>query len=241
MKFDLITAFPNLMHSPLEESIIKKAQTKGIVEIVVHDLREFTDDKHHQVDDYPYGGGPGMVMKPEPIFRCVDQILESAQTNQRKIIYMSPQGKEFSQKMANELSTWEHLIFLCGHYKGVDERVIEGLVDEEISVGDYVLTGGELPALMVLDTVVRLIPGVLNDLESANTDSFQQALLDCPYYTRPEEYRGMRVPEVLLSGHHKKIEEWRLSQSLDRTKQKRNDLLNKEIFDIDRTEENQDG
>ncbi len=225
MRFDVITAFPNLISGPLEESMIKRAQVKGLVEIYVHDLREFTKDKHRQIDDYPYGGGPGMILKPEPFFCCVDQIVEDVQLKKRKILFMSPQGNEFTQKMANKFSNLEHLILLSGHYKGVDERVIENLVDEEISIGDYVLTGGELPSLIVIDAIVRLIPGVLNDLESANTDSFQQELLDCPYYTRPEKFRGECVPEVLLSGHHKKIQEWRRNQSLLRTKKRRVDLL----------------
>ena len=225
MRFDLVTAFPNLISGPLEESILKRAQVKGLVEIHVHDLRDYTENKHRQVDDYPYGGGPGMIMKPEPFFSCVEQIVDSVKLKKRKILFMSPQGKEFTQKMANKFSTLEHLVLLSGHYKGVDERVIENLADEEVSIGDYVLTGGELPALVILDAIVRLIPGVLNDLESANTDSFQQDLLDCPYYTRPEEFRGKRVPEVLLSGHHKNIQEWRRNQSLLRTKKRRIDLL----------------
>lgn len=225
MRFDLVTAFPNLISGPLEESIVKRAQVKGLVEIYVHDLRDYTENKHRQVDDYPYGGGPGMIMKPEPFFSCVDQIVESVELKKRKILFMSPQGNEFTQKMANKFSTLDHLVLLSGHYKGVDERVIENLADEEVSIGDYVLTGGELPALVIIDAIVRLIPGVLNDLESANTDSFQQDLLDCPYYTRPEEFRGKRVPEVLLSGHHKNIQEWRRNQSLLRTKKRRIDLL----------------
>jgi tRNA (guanine37-N1)-methyltransferase len=225
MRIDIVTAFPDLVRSPLEESIIKRAQKKGLVDIRVHDLRDYTIDRHHQVDDYPYGGGSGMVMKPEPFFRCLDVILNSTRIPKRRVIYMTPQGKVFNQKMANELARENHLIFLCGHYKAVDERVIEALVTDEISIGDYVLTGGELPALVVIDAVVRLIPGVLSDPESAATDSFQQELLDCPYYTRPEEYRGMKVPDVLLSGDHKKIKQWRFEQSLKRTKERRSDLL----------------
>ena len=241
MRFDLVTAFPNLVAGPLEESIIKRAQQKNLVEIVVHDLRQFAYDKHHQLDDYPYGGGPGMVMKPEPFFRCVEQIIGEVSAKKRKIIFMSPQGIIFTQKIANDLTRWDHIILLCGHYKGVDERVIEALVDEEISVGDYVLTGGELPALIVIDAVSRLIPGVISDLESANTDSFQQDLLDCPYYTRPEEYRGMRVPDVLLSGHHQKIAQWRAGQALVRTQKRRKDLLNRKMSEPDRMEDRKDG
>lgn len=241
MRFDLVTAFPDLVAGPLEESILKRAQQKNLVEIVVHDLRQFAYDKHRQLDDYPYGGGPGMVMKPEPFFRCVEQIIGEVSAKKRKIIFMSPQGITFTQKIANDLTSWDHLILLCGHYKGVDERVIEALVDEEISVGDYVLTGGELPALLVIDAVSRLIPGVISDLESANTDSFQQDLLDCPYYTRPEEYRGMRVPDVLLSGHHQKIAQWRAEQALVRTRKRRKDLLNRKMSEPDRMEDRKDG
>ncbi len=239
MRIDLVTAFPELVTAPLGESILKRAQDKQIVNIVIHDLRLFTADKHHQVDDYPFGGGAGMVMKPEPFFSCVEKIIaEQPQVKQRKVIFLSPQGRLFTQKMANELASWEQLILLCGHYKGVDERVIQGLVDEEISIGDYVLTGGELPALILVDAVVRLLPGVLNDSESAATDSFQQEWLDCPYYTRPEEYRGMKVPSVLLSGHHANIEKWRRQQSIERTRKRRKDLYDKnnENLNSDRME-----
>lgn len=225
MRIDIVTAFPELVKSPLQESILKRGQEKGLVQIVVHDLRDFTRDKHHQVDDYPYGGGTGMIMKPEPFFRAFDKIAAEFPSQKRKVIFMSPEGEVFHQKMANELAEWEQLIFLCGHYKGVDERVIEGLVTDEISIGDYVLTGGELPALVVIDAVVRLIPGVIGDFQSAATDSFQHELLDYPHYTRPEEYRGYGVPEILLSGHHQKIEEWRKEQALKKTREKRKDLL----------------
>ncbi|GBD93992.1 tRNA (guanine-N(1)-)-methyltransferase [bacterium BMS3Abin05] len=225
MRIDIVTAFPELVRTPLQESILKRAREKGLVQIFIHDLREFTTDKHHQVDDYPYGGGSGMIMKPEPFFRAFDKITREFPSEKRKVIFMSPQGKTFHQKMANELVHWEHLIFLCGHYKGVDERVTEALVTDEISIGDYVLTGGELPALVVIDAVVRLIPDVINDYQSAATDTFQQDLLDHPHYTRPEDYRGYRVPDVLLSGHHQKIEEWRKQKSLERTIRKRKDLL----------------
>ncbi len=227
MRIDIVTAFPNLVMSPLQESILKRAQEKGLVQIVIHDLREFTKDRHHQVDDYPYGGGSGMIMKPEPFFRAYDKIVKDFPSRKRKVIFMSPQGETFHQKMANNLREWEHLIFLCGHYKGVDDRVIEALVTDEISIGDYVLTGGELPALIVIDAVVRLIPEVISDFQSAATDTFQQDLLDYPHYTRPEEYRGYRVPEILLSGHHQKIDEWRKKQSLEKTREKRKDLLEK--------------
>jgi len=225
MRIDIVTAFPELVKSPLQESILKRGQEKGLVQIVVHDLRDFTRDKHHQVDDYPYGGGTGMIMKPEPFFRAFDKIAAEFPSQKRKVIFMSPEGEVFHQKMANELVEWEQLIFLCGHYKGVDERVIERLVTDEISIGDYVLTGGELPALVVIDAVVRLIPGVIGDFQSAATDSFQHELLDYPHYTRPEEYRGYGVPKILLSGHHQKIEEWRKEQAVKKTREKRKDLL----------------
>lgn len=227
MKIDIVTAFPNLVRSPLEESMIKRAQEKGLVNIRIHDLRDFTTDKHRQVDDYPYGGGSGMILKPEPIFRCVETLLSEDKGSKPKIILMTPQGVRFSQQMAWELSQHRHLIFICGHYKGVDERVRENLVTDEISIGDYILTGGELPALVVIDAVVRLIPGVLSNFESASTDSFEKGLLDYPHYTRPENFRGMKVPEVLLSGHHAEIEKWRKQKALEITKKRRKDLLDK--------------
>jgi len=225
MKIDIITAFPDLVKSPLEESIIKRAQQKGLVQIRVHNLRDFATDKHRQVDDYPYGGGSGMILKPEPIFNCVESLLKQNQGSKPRIILMSPRGVKYSQKMAWELSRCQHLIFICGHYKGVDERVRENLITDEISIGDYILTGGELPALVVIDSVVRLIPGVLGDFDSVVTDSFQNGLLDHPHYTRPREFRGMKVPEVLLSGHHAEIEKWRKQKALEITLKRRKDLL----------------
>lgn len=225
MKIHIITAFPNLLNGPLDESIIKRSREKKIVEIFIHDLRQYVTDKHHRIDDYPYGGGPGMIMKPEPIFRCIETILESDQISKSKLIFLTPQGERYTQSKANALSQKDHLIFLCGHYKGVDERVREYWKMEEISIGDYVLTGGELPALVVIDSIVRLIPGVISDLESAKTDSFYQNMLDCPYYTRPEVFRGMAVPEVLLSGHHAEIEKWRRNEALKRTLKIRPDLI----------------
>ncbi len=225
MKIHIITAFPNLLNGPLDESIIKRSREKKIVEIFIHDLRQYVTDKHLRIDDYPYGGGPGMIMKPEPIFRCVETILESDQISKPNLIFLTPQGERYTQSKANDLSQKDHLIFLCGHYKGVDERVREYWKMEEISIGDYVLTGGELPALVVIDSIVRLIPGVISDLESAKTDSFYQNMLDCPYYTRPEVFRGMAVPEVLLSGHHAEIEKWRRNEALKRTLKIRPDLI----------------
>ncbi|HEY4643483.1 MAG TPA: tRNA (guanosine(37)-N1)-methyltransferase TrmD, partial [Bacteroidota bacterium] len=191
-----------------------------------HDLRDYTNDKHRTIDDTPYGGGAGMVLKPEPIFRCVEAL--KAARNYDEVILLTPDGERFAQKLANELSLKQNLIFLCGHYKGIDERVREALVSQEISVGDYVLTGGELPALVVIDAVVRLIPGVLGDAESALDDSFQQNSLDYPHYTRPPEFKGMKVPEVLLTGHHSEIKKWREAQALKRTSERRKDLLDRE-------------
>jgi tRNA (guanine37-N1)-methyltransferase len=226
MRIDIVTGLPKLLESPLQESILRRAQEKGKAEIVVHDLRQFAHDKHKTIDDTPYGGGAGMVLKPEPIFECVESL--TAQRRYDEVILLAPAGERFAQKLANELSLKENLILICGHYKGVDERVRKGLVTREISIGDYVLTGGELAAAAVVDAVVRLIPGVLNDSESALTDSFQDGLLGSPEYTRPAEYRGMKVPEVLLSGDHAEIEEWREQQRFARTHARREDLMNKE-------------
>lgn len=223
IRIDILTALPKLLESPLRESILKRATAKGVVEIVVHDLREFTHDKHHTLDEPPYGGGAGMILKPEPIFECIDVL--TAERTYDEIIYMTADGERFTQGVANELSLSRNIILLCGHYKGIDERVREALITRELSIGDYVLTGGELAALVVTDAVVRLIPGAIGDGESALTDSFQDGLLDCPHYTRPPEYRGMAVPEVLLSGDHKKIAAWRDEQRLQRTKTRRADLF----------------
>lgn len=227
MKIDIVTAFPELVSGPLNESMLKRARDRGLLDVSIYDLREFTTDKHHKVDDYPYGGGAGMVMKGEPFFRTMDAILAKNKGVAPRTIYMSPQGRKFNQEIANELSLCDHVVYLCGHYKGIDQRVVDSIVTDEISIGDYVLTGGELPALVVIDAVIRLVPGVLNDLESAETDSFQQDMLDCPYYTRPEELRGLRVPEVLMSGNHERIQAWRRNQSLSRTRTRRKDLLDR--------------
>jgi len=234
MRIDILTIFPNMFVPILNESIIKRAQTKDKVEIFVHNLRDFSVDKHRKVDDRPFGGGPGMVMRPEPIFRAVEYILRHAPCAKRKaqsakrrtkIILLSPQGKRLNQKIAKKLSRCNHLIFICGHYEGVDERVRIHLVNEEISIGDYVLTGGELPAMVVVDCVVRLIPGVLGEKKSLHFESFEGNLLEYPQYTRPANYKGMRVPAVLFSGNHKKIEEWRKKQAIKITRQRRPELL----------------
>ena len=225
MKIFVVTAFPGLLAGPLTESIIKRAQDSGVVDIEIVDLRDFTEDKHRQVDDYPYGGGPGMIMKPEPFFRAVDAIKGRIAAMEPRVVLLTPQGEKYAQSRAKHFATEDTLIFLCGHYKGIDERVREALVTEEISIGDYILTGGELAAMVVIDSVVRLLPGAIGDMDSARSDSFENERLDCSYYTRPEEYRGMRVPEVLLSGHHAKIDEWRETTALHRTRQRRMDLL----------------
>jgi len=225
MKIHIITAFPDLLKGPLDESIIKRSQEKQLVEIIVHNLRDYSEDKHKKVDDYPYGGSPGMILKPEPIFNCIESVIEKYQISDPYLIFMTPQGQRYSQVKANELSQKHEIIFLCGHYKGVDERVREYWVMDEISIGDYVLTGGELPALVVIDSVIRLIPGVISDINSAKTDSFYQNRLDCPYYTRPEIFRDMKAPDVLLSGHHAEIKKWQEQKSLERTLKIRKDLL----------------
>ena len=225
MKIDVVTPFPGMFAGLFEESILQRAQAKGAVAIRVLDLREFTDDKHRTVDDYPYGGGAGMILKPEPVFRAVDRIREENPDQPPRVLLMSPQGTPFVQAKAQALADEPHLVFLCGHYRGLDERIVEALVHEEISIGDYILSGGELAAAVVIDAVVRLLPGVLGNFDSAEGDSFVSGGLDHPHYTRPEEFRGMRVPDVLVSGHHAKVEEWRRQQALERTRKRRPDLL----------------
>ncbi|MFH1625696.1 MAG: tRNA (guanosine(37)-N1)-methyltransferase TrmD [Pseudomonadota bacterium] len=220
--FDILTLFPNMFSSPLNESVLKRAQEEGLIEIRVHNIRDFTSDRHHTADDYPYGGGRGMVMKPEPIIRAIEKVRSTLKES--KVILMTPQGRRFDQEYALRLSKLSHLIIICGRYEGIDERVRE-YVDEEISIGDYVLSGGELGALVLLDTVARLIPGVLGNPESAGDESFCNWLLEYPQYTRPREYRGSQVPEVLVSGNHKRIDRWRRVQSLKRTRERRPDLL----------------
>jgi len=225
MKIDIITIFPKMFEPILNESMIKRARDKGKVKIYVHNLRDYTLDKHRKVDDRPFGGGSGMLMSPEPIFRAVEDIKPQATSHKPQVILLSPQGKTLTQKLAKKLARNKHLILICGHYEGIDERVRQHLADEEISIGDYVLTGGELPAMVLVDCLVRLIPGVLGDKNSLNFESFEGNLLEYPHYTRPAEFRGMRVPQVLLSGDHNKIEVWRKNQALSRTKQRRPDLL----------------
>lgn len=222
LRIDILTGLPRLLESPLRESILKRAQANGSAEIVVHDLREYTHDKHHTLDEPPYGGGAGMILKPEPIFECIESL--QAERAYDDVIYLTADGELFTQSIANELSLKNNIVLLCGHYKGIDQRVRERLITRELSIGDFVLTGGELPALVVADAIVRLIPGAIGDGESALTDSFQDGLLDCPHYTRPPEYRGMQVPEVLLSGDHKKIAAWRDEQRRLKTIQRRSDL-----------------
>ncbi len=223
MRIDIITVLPELLESPLGHSIMKRAQDKGLLQVAVHDLRAFGHGKHRQVDDYQYGGGAGMVMMAEPLVNCIEQL--QAERGYDEVIYMTPDGKRFAQPTANRLSLLTNLMIICGHYKGIDERVREHFVTMEISIGDFVLSGGELPAAMVVDAVGRLLPGVLNDETSALFDSFQDNLLAPPVYTRPEEFRGWKVPDILLSGHSRKIEDWRYEQALKRTQERRPDLL----------------
>ena len=223
MRIDILTVVPELLQSPLNESILKRAQQKGLVEIHIHNIRDYTFDKHRQVDDYPFGGEAGMVMKPEPIFRCVEAL--QAERSYDEIIYTSPDGVRYDQHEANRLSTLENIVILCGHYKGIDYRVREHLITREISIGDYVLTGGELAAAIIADSVIRIIPGAIGDEASALTDSFQDNLLAPPVYTRPAEFRGWRVPDVLLSGNFAEIEKWQDDQAWERTRRLRPDLL----------------
>ena len=226
MKIDILTLFPEICRAPLSESMMKRAQENKIVDLRIHNLRDWTNDKHHIVDDAPFGGGQGMVMKPEPIFAAVEELQKSAISNQKsKIILMSPGGRCLDQKLATELSKESHLIVICGHYEGVDHRVIDHLVDLEVSIGDYVLTNGAIAAVVLVDAVVRLLPGVLGHEQSALDDSFSAGLLEAPQYTRPAEFRGWKIPEALLSGNHAEIAKWRKEQALKRTKQNRPELL----------------
>ncbi|MHB8907512.1 MAG: tRNA (guanosine(37)-N1)-methyltransferase TrmD [Syntrophales bacterium] len=223
MRFDILTVFPEMFASPCGCSLLKKALDKGLIDIQLHDIRNYAEDRHRMTDDAPYGGGGGMVMKPEPIDRALRSILMPG--GETPIILLTPQGERFCQKMAEELAVHSQLVLICGHYEGVDERVRTQLVNREISIGDYVLTGGELSAMVVVDAVSRLVPGVLGNSESAGADSFSMGLLEYPHYTRPAEYRGWKVPDVLLSGNHRQIELWRRRESLLRTRKRRPDLL----------------
>ncbi|MBD5271097.1 MAG: tRNA (guanosine(37)-N1)-methyltransferase TrmD [Bacteroides sp.] len=223
MRIDILTVLPEMLEGPISCSILKRARDKGLAEIVVHNLREYTTNKHRKVDDYPFGGEAGMVMQIEPVDRCIEAL--KAERNYDEVIYTSPDGETFNQPMANAMSLLDNIIILCGHYKGVDYRIREHLITREISIGDYVLTGGEIPAVAIADAVVRLIPGVIGDEQSALSDSFQDNLLAPPVYTRPAEYKGWKVPDVLLSGHNARIEEWRHEQALERTRRLRPDLL----------------
>lgn len=225
MRIDILTVLPQLLESPLNQSILKRAQAKGLVEIHVHDIREYASGKHRPVDDYPFGGDAGMVMMIEPVFRCIEKL--KAEREYDEIIYTSPDGKTYNQQEANRLSTLKNIMILCGHYKGVDYRIREHLITKEISVGDYVLTGGELPAAIIADSVVRVLPGAIGDESSALTDSFQDHLLAPPVYTRPAEFNGWKVPEVLLSGNFEAISRWQEEQALSRTLLLRPDLLEK--------------
>jgi tRNA (guanine37-N1)-methyltransferase len=223
MRIDIISVVPDLLESPLSHSILKRARDKGLLEINVINLREYGLHRYKQVDDYQYGGGAGMVMMCEPIADCIDEL--KARRTYDDIIYMTPDGETMNQRMMNSFSLKQNIIILCGHYKGIDERIRELYITREISIGDYVLSGGELGAAVFIDAIGRLLPGVLSDETSALTDSFQDGLLSPPVYTRPEEFRGLKVPEILLSGHDKNISEWRYEQAVDRTKQRRPDLL----------------
>jgi tRNA (guanine37-N1)-methyltransferase len=230
MRIDVLTLVPEMFESPLGHSILKRAQEAGVVEVVLSNIRDFSDDSYKKVDDKPYGGGPGMVMMCEPVFKCFEHV-EKLSPDKGRVILLSPQGQKFDQAKAVELSGEKRLILISGRYEGFDERIRRGLEAEQISIGDYVLSGGELPAMVVIDSVVRLLEGALGDEDSAKDDSFSEGLLEYPQYTRPEDFRGMKVPEILLSGDHGKIAEWRQQQSMERTKKWRPDLLEKNYLE----------
>jgi len=222
MKIDVLTLFPAMFAGPLDESIIKRARADGLLDLAIHSLRDYTHDRHRTVDDKPFGGGPGMLLKPEPIFEAVEQIAR----DHTRVLLLTPAGRPFSQAVARELARQPHLLLICGSYEGFDERVREALADDELSIGDYVLTNGALPAMVVIDAVTRLLPGVLGDDESSHDESFSHGLLEYPQYTRPADFRGMKVPEVRLSGNHAEIEKWRLEQAKKRTTERRPGLTN---------------
>ncbi|MDD5126698.1 MAG: tRNA (guanosine(37)-N1)-methyltransferase TrmD [Dehalococcoidales bacterium] len=228
MRIDVLTLFPDMFRAVFGVSIYQRAMDNGLVQINLHNIRDYTHDRHHTVDDTPYGGGPGMVMKPEPIFEAVEAVkAQSEASSDVPVILLTPQGRLFDQKIAGELSQYPHLIIICGHYEGVDERVAEHMATDRLSIGDYVLTGGELPAMVVIDAVVRLVPGVLGSSESPVSESHMDGLLEYPQYTRPSDFRGWMVPDILLSGDHARIARWRQEQSLRRTLERRPDLINK--------------
>lgn len=227
MVIDILTLFPGAFEGFLREGLIKRAIERGALRIELHNIRDFTTDRHHQVDDYPYGGGPGMILKVEPVFRAVRSLPRG------KVILMSPQGIIFDQNVADSLAKEPHLIFICGHYEGLDERIRESLVDIEISIGDYVLSGGEIPALALIDTITRLLPGVLGNIDSISSESFQDGLLEYPQYTRPEVFEGMAVPPIILSGDHGKIKEWRRREAIRRTLERRPNLIDREKLSIE--------
>ena len=234
MVVDIVTIFPQMVEPALAEGVIGRARTKGVVDVRALDLRDYTTDRHRVVDDIPFGGGPGMVMKPEPLFRAIEAI-SAERGAPSAVILTTPQGRRFSHAEAERFSRMERLVIICGRYEGVDERVAEALVTDEISIGDYVLTGGELPALVVVDAVVRLVPGVVGDDQSVAADSFADGWLDYPHYTRPAEFRGMKVPDVLLSGHHAEIAKWRREQQRRRTEERRPDLIRRQELDKEST------
>jgi tRNA (guanine37-N1)-methyltransferase len=221
VKIDVLTLFPAMFAGPLDESIVKRARDAGLLDLKIHNLRDWTHDRHKTVDDRPFGGGPGMLLKPEPLFEAI----ENLKREKTRVVLLSPAGRQFSQAIARELAQAEDLLLVTGHYEGFDERVREGLADDELSIGDYVLTNGALPAMVVIDAVTRLLPGALGDDESSHDESFSHGLLEYPQYTRPAEFRGMKVPDVLVSGHHAEIEKWRREQAKQRTKERRPDLM----------------
>lgn len=229
MKIDVLTLFPGMFTGPLDESIIRRARDAGKLDLTIHDLRDYTHDRHRTVDDKPFGGGPGMLLKPEPVFEAV----EALKSDQTRVILMTPGGRPLQQTMVKELSELSHILLICGSYEGFDERIREHLADDEISIGDFVLTNGALPAMIVVDAVSRLLPGVLGDDQSAADESFSNGLIEYPHYTRPAEFRGWKVPDILLSGHHADIEKWRREKALARTQERRPDLLNDNLTGTD--------
>jgi tRNA (guanine37-N1)-methyltransferase len=237
MKIHLLTPFPKMTDAIIHESILGRAEKKEVVKYEIHNLFDFADSPHYRIDDYPFGGSSGMVMKPEPVFRAFEKVKENLDYKKTiRVIYPTPDGKVLNQKISEELATESQLVFINGHYKGIDQRIRDNLVTDEISIGDYILTGGELASMVILDSIVRLIPSVLNSKESADTDSFSHPLLDGPYYTRPEVYEGMETPKILLSGHHQKVREWMMKKREEKTRERRPDLWKKYISSTENTE-----